>query len=167
MRDEVRAVSSDLHEQWINTWSVHVTPLMWTVLLPPIGWRTLQDRLVSEAFTTYGNGRGGRETLRTALKRISRGLAELEAHPAFKNQALPGFHYQQFLAWGQSPYPDAQFEPAIMLPMWDTFGSPGPPVTRWVPYYPVSYADFLLVLDPQTHWAFIRRSDTPAASPAP
>lgn len=162
-RDATAGVGTPLHEQWLMGLAVKASDLMWDCVMPPIGWRTLSDRIVDGAFTIRGQRRGGMEILGTALRRISRARALLEGHPAFKDVAIPGKHFEHLLAWGDSPYPDTEVQPRLLVPHWYYGGNLM--LTRWRSYPAGDTARPLD--DPVNHYAFILPVDTPAESPAP
>ena len=124
--------------------------------MPPVGWLKLRDRMMSEAFNVFGQRAGrAKGSLHRAVKRISLGLATLEAHPAFRDAALPGEVDTVFLAWPDheqmwSPYPTGQ-RPRILLPTWSTVG--GIRVTMWWANLEFAYEDPMF--NPAEHVRFI------------
>ncbi|MCD6056479.1 MAG: hypothetical protein K0Q89_9 [Thermomicrobiales bacterium] len=132
--------------------------VMIDVPMPPIGWRLLLDDLSAQAFNAYGQRKGRASgSLHRAVIRISRALARLEAHPAFRaNSALPGEDDAVFLAWPTdpdgaiSPYP-TQWAPYLMVPHWRTVG--GVRVTVWSGVVTFDHPDRLL--QPAEHEAFV------------
>lgn len=94
------------------------------VTMPPIGWRQLANALMGRAFTVHGQRAGTSKvspSCGTALRKITKGLNELEAHPAFRGLSVPGVLTTAVLGWPLdedrwSPYPTGSEAPVLFEP---------------------------------------------------
>jgi hypothetical protein len=113
------------------------------VAMPAIGWRTLADRLVTEAFHPSGRHRKTRNTTdgvpatRQAAQKIERALAALVSHPALRGEAVRGQSGEIVIAWPHSsgrwtPYPLPGTEPSFLCPHLADLPQIGV-VTQWFP----------------------------------
>jgi hypothetical protein len=111
------------------------------VAMPAIGWRTLADRLMREAFHPSGrhrktrNARDGVAATRQAAQKIERSLAALVTHPAMQGQAQRGNSNEVLYAWRMpsgrmSPFPVRDVLPAFLVPYTDEVSGVGT-VTVW------------------------------------
>lgn len=150
--DHLEAIGTGRHADWIRNQTRGVTNRMVDIAMPPIGWKTLADTIPEYAFGPLGGRRGDTHCLGAALRRVSQVLARAEAHPALKDLAVPGRYFEWFLAWGPSPYPDARYEPAVMVP--ETSAQGGIVMTLWRRDYDLRPISALLQVC--EHWAFLQ-----------
>jgi hypothetical protein len=151
------------HRVWLER-AERAGKVTWDIPMPPIGWKTLLDRLSQDAFNLHGQRRGRKRagSLYRAISRIAGVLADLEAHPAFNEAALPGESTVLLLAWPGherpfSPYP-TDGGARLLVPQWVTVG--GVRVTIWSPSRYFAYEEE--ILRPEAHLAFVTR---PASDP--
>jgi hypothetical protein len=157
--DQLGVCFTDAHYLWANR-AVPDSKQMINVAMPPIGWRTLADEIPKHAFGPIGGRKHDNYSLGSALRRISKGLVALEGHPAFKTAALPGRHFEMFLAWGDSPYPRLEAEPSMLYPHTSEAG--GIVMTQWRRHYDTGrFVPLDPLYEPGNHWAFM----PPPASP--
>lgn len=162
-RDNIASVATPLHEQWLYGHAERKSTNMLDISMPPIGWRTLADEIPQHAFGPMGGRCDGMATYGAGLRRISKQLAILESHPAFRTAGLPGMHFEMFLVWGDSPYPKLDAEPSMLIPHPSTTG--GIVMTEWRRHYAGhGYGD---LYEPEVHWAFTPPPTGPSAAPSP
>lgn len=140
-----RQWGSERHRELLSTGRARTSKGRHEVSMPAIGWRTLADRLVAQAFHA-GNGRhrkthtqrAGAPATRQAASKIERSLAELVMHPARRGEAQAGVHGNVFMFWRQqasrqwSPYPVPGVAPTFLVPTYQKARGIGD-VTVWQP----------------------------------
>ena len=135
------------------------------VAMPAIGWRTLADRLRSQAYHPSGRRRAThvrREAApgtMAALQKIEWTLMSLQGHPAVNGLAVEGTSGDVVVAWrdhahdGWSIYPIDGVEMELLVPVYEkrTFTEFEMPITRWVARMPIGYKLPQVFLDPLDH----------------
>lgn len=114
------------------------------VAMPPIGWRTLADRLIAEAFHAGSgrhrktrNAKDGVAATRQAAQKIERCLAAVVMHPAMRGHGQAGISGEVLYAWPKgdgrySPFPVQGAMPVFLVPHFSSV--PGvDDVTTWLP----------------------------------
>lgn len=134
------------------------------VAMPAIGWRTLSDRLLREAFHPSGrhrktrNAADGHPATRQAASKIERSLAGIVMHPAMRGEAQAGVSGEVLMVWRHqngafSPYPAAGAIPGFFVPSYSEIPSIGDITSwRWQLEPPVDIPD--LFADPALHEGF-------------
>lgn len=108
------------------------------VSMPAIGWHSLRNRLMSQVYGPAGGRRAVSRRKANTLRRIGRGLARIEVHPALRELGLAGTHSDVIPAWRvdderrtYSPYPIIGARYYVLSPRWEV--RQGLPITYWLP----------------------------------
>lgn len=139
--------------------------------MPAIGWQTLANRLMDQAFNPAGKhrrakmGREGVPATRSALSTVMNAVARQQVHPGVTGQHIQGAHGDVFLVWptgGRNVlFPVPGVGPVIMRPIThnQTFANGDQPfqmeITSWIPNVIGSIDVPGAFLDPAAHWEFI------------
>lgn len=139
--------------------------------MPPIGWKTLSERLIDAAFHPSGrerrtrNSEGAKAGTRSACHTVTNALAHLEVHPALRGEAMMGSFGNVLLVWvsldSYSIYPNPHGEVRILVPHTTErnlrYGETDftETVTRWLPQPVGSIEIEGAFLDPSSHLVFL------------
>ncbi len=137
---------SQLHREYLSSHRTRSAQGWHHVAMPAIGWRTLADRLVREAFHA-GSGRhrktrnqvDGVPATRQAARKIENSLAQVAMHPALRGQGQAGTSGEVLMVFRKpgtaseyTLYPMPGTEPVFMVPSYLEVAGVGP-TTIWNP----------------------------------